>query len=126
VFGRAQKAGLIVRNPATVLDKPRRLTNRRRALDDAELQELVDAVRTTSRDPELDLLLVRFHLESGAWRAGALGASLGDLDERRSTVWLRKKYGFEREQPISPSLLAGLGVLPADATPHHLRPNLPQ
>jgi hypothetical protein len=28
----------------------------------------VDAVRTTSHDPDLDLLLVRFHLESGARR----------------------------------------------------------
>jgi integrase len=111
VFARAQKAGLIVRNPAAALEKPRRLQSRRRALDDAELQELVDAVRTTSHDPELDLLLVRFHLESGARRAGALNAALGAVDERRSTIWLREKFGAEREQPISPSLVATVTAL---------------
>jgi integrase/recombinase XerC len=68
LFGRAERAGLIVRNPAAALDKPRRIESRRRALDDAELAEPVDAVRTTSHDPDLDLLLVRFHLESGARR----------------------------------------------------------
>jgi integrase len=108
VFNRAERAGLIVRNPAAALEKPRRLPSRRRALDNTELEELVEAVRTTSHDPELDLLIVRFHLESGARRLGALNASLGDLDERRATVWLLEKVGAGREQPISPSLLAAL------------------
>jgi integrase len=108
VFSRAQRAGLIGRNPAAALEKPRRLPSRRRALDDTELRELVDAVRTTSHDPELDLLLVRFHLESGARRAGALNGALGDVDERRSTIRLREKFGVEREPPISPSLVTSV------------------
>jgi integrase len=53
-------------------------------------------------------LLIRFHLESGARREGALNLRLRDLDGRRSTVWLREKFGIEREQPISPSLLRAL------------------
>ena len=65
-------------------------------------------MRTTSRDPDLDLLLVRFHLESGARREGALGLRLGDLDRRRSTAWLREKFSTEREQPLAPSLLDAL------------------
>ena len=65
-------------------------------------------MRTTSQDPDLDLLLIRFHLESGARREGALNLRLRDLDGRRSTVWLREKFGIEREQPISPSLLRAL------------------
>ncbi len=108
LFGRAERAGLLTKNPARELDKPRRRASRRRALDDTELAEALDAVRTTSQDPDLDLLLVRFHLESGARREGALNLRLGDLDPRRSTALLREKFGLEREQPIPPSLVAAL------------------
>lgn len=58
-----------------------------------------------SRDLGLDLLLLRFHLETGARREGALNLTLGRLDAGRSTVWLLEKFGAEREQPVSPSLL---------------------
>jgi integrase/recombinase XerC len=108
LFGRAERSGLLTKNPARELDKPRRRASRRRALDDTELAEALDAVRTTSQDPDLDLLLVRFHLESGARREGALNLRLGDLDPRRSTALLREKFGLEREQPIPPSLVAAL------------------
>jgi integrase len=108
LFARAERAGLVVKSPAAHLEKPRRLPNRRRALEDDELREVIDAVRTTSQDPDLDLLLIRFHLESGARREGALNLRQRDLDGRRSTVWLREKFGIEREQPISPSLLRAL------------------
>jgi len=76
-------------------------------VDDCE-SVVADAVRTTSQDPDLDLLLIRFHLESGARREGALNLRLRDLDPRRSTVWLREKFGAEREQPVSPSLFRAL------------------
>jgi len=105
LFARAERAGLVAKSPAADLEKPRRLPNRRRALEDHELREVIDAVRTTSHDPDLDLLIIRFHLESGARREGALNLRLRDLDGRRSTVWLREKFDIEREQPISPSLL---------------------
>jgi integrase/recombinase XerC len=36
-----------------------------------------------------NLLLIRFHLESGARREGALNLRMRDLDQRRSSVWLR-------------------------------------
>jgi integrase len=108
LFARAERAGLVATSPATDLEKPRRQPNRRRALQDHELREVIDAVRTTSHDPDLDLLIVRFHLESGARREGALNLRLRDLDARRSTVWLREKFDIEREQPISPSLLRAL------------------
>jgi integrase len=108
LFARAERAGLVAKSPAADLQKPRRLPNRRRALKDDELREVIDAVRTTSRDPDLDLLLIGFHLESRARREGALNLRLRDLDRRRSTVWLREKFGIEREQPISPSLYGAL------------------
>jgi integrase len=106
VFGRAANARLVPTNPAAALRKPHRGRSRRRALDDTELAELIDAIRTTSDDPDLDLLLVRFHLETGARRQGGLNLRLRDIDTRRSTVWLREKNNTEREQPTSPSLIA--------------------
>jgi site-specific recombinase XerD len=108
LFKRAKRARLILENPAEEVDKPRRLPNRRRSLTDDELAEAIEAVRTTSRDLDLDLLIVRFHLESGARQEGALHLVVDDLDKRRSTVWLREKFGKEREQPVSPSLTAAL------------------
>lgn len=108
LFRKAQRANLIVENPALSVDKPRRLPNRRRGLTEHELIEALEAVRTATRDPDLDLLLVRFHLESGARQEGALNLTVDDLDERRCTVWLREKFSQEREQPVSPSLLSEL------------------
>lgn len=105
VFTRAKLAGLTTGNPAAAIVKPRRGRRARRPLDHRELEELINAIRTTSNDPDLDLLLVRFHLESGARREGALNLCIRDLDARRATAWLREKFGAEREQPISPSLL---------------------
>lgn len=67
--------------------------------------ELIDAIRTTSTDPHLDLLLVRFHLETGARRGGAINLTIADLDDRRSTAWLHEKNDSEREQPVSPTTM---------------------
>jgi site-specific recombinase XerD len=104
LFARAVADGHVTTNPALGLTKSRSTRSRRRALTDDELTELIDAIRTTSRDPDLDLLLVRFHLESGARRQGTLNLHLGDLDPARATAWLREKNDTEREQPISPAL----------------------
>lgn len=86
IFARALKAGLVSSNPALLVDKPRRLPNRRRALSPVELDELWEAVTATTRDPELDLLLLRFHLESGARRMGrsTCGSGISTRPVRRS------------------------------------------
>jgi hypothetical protein len=68
--GGAQAAGLIGSNPAAAIPKPRRRPSRRRLLDHPEIEELVNAIRAMSNTPDLDLLLIRFHLESGARREG--------------------------------------------------------
>lgn len=106
LYRRAVDAGHATTNPAAALRKPRRSTSRRRALDDRELTDLADAIRATRRDPDLDLLLVRFHLETGARVQGALNLRRRDIDSTRSTVWLREKLDSVREQPASPSLVA--------------------
>ena len=107
LFGRAVAAGLVPPNPAASLTKPRRSRPRRRALDDTEQAQLIDAIRATSSDPALHLLLVRFHLETGARRSGALALARDDVDDRRATVWLTEK-DTTREQPVSPSLVRQL------------------
>ena len=105
LYRRAVDAGHTTTDPAAALRKPRRTTSRRRALDDRELTDLADAIRATRRDPDLDLLLVRFHLETGARVQGALNLRVSDIDPARSTVWLREKLDSVREQPASPSLV---------------------
>jgi len=114
VFARAHRSGLVSTNAALLLEKPRRLPNRRRALSQAELDELWAAAAATTKDPALDLLLLRFHLESGARRMGAINLRLKDLDHDRQTIWLREKFGSEREQPISRSLLQAVANLAAE------------
>ena len=106
LYSRAMDASHISTNPAAALRKPLRTTSRRRALDDRELTQLADAVRATSTDPDRDLLLIRFHLETGARRQGALSLRIRDIDTGRATLWLREKNDTEREQPASPSLVA--------------------
>ena len=106
LYARAVDAGHVRANPAAALRKPLRSTSRRRALDDRELTDLADAIRATSTDPDLDLLLIRLHLETGARRQGALNLRRRDIDLDRATVWLREKNETEREQPASPSLVA--------------------
>ena len=49
-----------------------------------------------------------FHLESGARRMGAINLRVRDLDHARQTLWLREKFGAEREQPVSASLLSAI------------------
>lgn len=108
LYLKAVKARVVTFNPAAALEKPARLENRRPALSSGELEQLWDVVARVSRDPELDLLLVRFHLETGARRIGALGLRLGDLDCERQTIWLTEKFDKAREQPVSASLLRAL------------------
>lgn len=111
VFSRAQKAGLVSSNPALLIDKPRRLDSRRRALSQAELDDVWAAVADTTKDPDLDLLLLRFHLETGARRMGAINLRGRDLDHARQTLWLREKFGAQREQPVSAGLLRAISEL---------------
>lgn len=107
-FERAVRSGLITHNPAKSLRKPARGKSRRRALTEAETAELWKVAAVGSNDPELDRLLIRFHLETGARRAGAVNLLLGEIDPRRQTIWLHEKGGREREQPVSATLIQAL------------------
>lgn len=92
-------------NPANKVKLPRRLPGTRRALRPKELLEINHIVVTTGRDVALDSLLMRLHTETACRRGGALAIRLGDLDPSSCAVLLREKFGIERWQPISPTMM---------------------
>jgi integrase len=81
---------------------------RRHALSPQLVSEILGAARATGRDPVLDALLLRFHLETAARTGGALALRLRDLDPDQSLVRLREKGGTQRWQPVSPTLMEHL------------------
>jgi integrase len=95
-------------NPATRVAKPRRLASTRRALPDARLAEILQVAGETGNDPELDLMLLRLHIETACRRGGALALRPADLDTAQCLVRLREKGETVRWQPVSPTLLRRL------------------
>ncbi|MEV4281668.1 tyrosine-type recombinase/integrase [Actinoplanes xinjiangensis] len=95
-------------DPARKVAKPRRPTSQRIALPDERLGELVAAAATGGRDPELDALIVRFHIETACRRGGLLGLRPMDVDVQQCLVMLREKGGTFRWQPVSPTLMTFL------------------
>lgn len=107
VFVCAVKAGHIRENPAAGLARPRRRRSPRRALSAAELQSIFDAVLATSRDPELDLLVLAFARETACRRDGILNLRVADLHPAPSVI-LYEKFDEQREIPVSDALLSAL------------------
>lgn len=107
VFACALKAGHLRENPAAGLQRPRRRRSVRRALSSEELQALFQAVLATSRDPELDILLLAFARETACRREGILNLRLRDLQTTPS-VLLYEKFDEEREIPVTAGLRAAL------------------
>jgi len=95
-------------NPAAKVPRPRRLPSTRRALAQRQLEEIINIASTTGNDPDLDLLLLRFHIETACRRGGALGLRIKDLDDHNCCVQLREKGGTVRWQPVSPTLMLAL------------------
>lgn len=107
-FRCAVEDGYLATNPASAVDKPRRLPSPRRALTADEYAELDAVTRSGGDDPALDVLLLRFHTETGARRGGALGLTLADLDTTSLQVRLHEKGGTSRWQPVSHTLMRAL------------------
>jgi integrase len=95
-------------NPAAALHKPRRHKSPRRALTFNQLTQINYVASTTGTDPALDVLILRLHTETACRRGGALALRPCDLDRESCTVRLREKGGTTRDQPVSPTLIAGL------------------
>jgi integrase len=91
------------RNPARKVPKPARLASTRSALADDRLAELTQAASTSGDDPELDSLILRFHIETACRRGGLLALRPKDLDVEQCLVLLREKGETFRWQPVSPT-----------------------
>lgn len=87
---------------------PARGEPRRFALSPQLIADITAVARNTGRDPALDALLLRFHLETAARTGGALALRLRDLDPDQSLVRLREKNSTQRWQPVSPTLMEHL------------------
>lgn len=133
-FGAAVRKKHIVDNPAADLDKPERNRIEARALNVRQLEELWNAIfETGSDDVDLDMLMIWFHLETGARRGGAIDLTVDRLDPEGGRGRLLEKYGDKRYQPMSPELIEALlgfarargavdGVLAPDAPVFYYKP----
>ncbi len=128
-FALAVADGLIEKSPAGALKKPTRQLSDRRGFSDEEVVELYKVTSTGGDDPVLDTLLLRFHLETGARRGGALALRRRDLNVERQCIRLREKNEKQRWQPVSKTLLDALmqhcdvrGALAQDAPVFRHRP----
>lgn len=110
MYRHAVSDGLIMEasNPAARVSKPRRLASTRRAIPDAGLAEILDVAGRSGNDPDLDLLILRLHVETACRRGGALALRPVDLDRDQCLVRLREKGETVRWQPVSPTLMNSL------------------
>lgn len=107
LFMCAVKAGHLKNNPASGLARPRRRRSARRALSSDELRSVFNAVLATSRDPELDLLVLAFARETACRREGILNLRTADIHPTPSVV-LYEKFDEQREIPVSRALMLAL------------------
>lgn len=95
-------------DPMSKVPRPRSAKSQRHALSPQLYQEIVRTAVGTGRDPRLDGLLLRFHLETAARTGGALNLRPMDLDPERLLVTLREKGSAQRLQPVSRTLMRAL------------------
>lgn len=109
IFSSAVDEGLRSDNPALKIEKPRRVAKEpRRALTRAEIIELVNVTRRDSNDADLDVLIMRFVLETGCRREGVLNLTEEDIDVNNNQVRLSEKGGVVRWQPVTAELIVEL------------------
>lgn len=99
---------LISVNPALAVPKPKKNSKVRWALDVTQLHELDNIACTTGTDPELDSLLMRFHLETAARRGGAVKLTIGALNLHRQTATLHEKGDKQNEVPLTQELIEAM------------------
>lgn len=95
-------------NPAARVRKPRRQRSLREALPEQAIAQIIRVVSETGNDPDLDLLILRLHLETACRQGGALHARRRDVDTQQCLILLHEKGQTQRWQPISPTLTASL------------------
>jgi integrase len=100
--------GVLPANPAEKLKKPRRNETKRRSLSDKKLPEFLDAVAGGGDDPEFDVMMCAFHMETGARQGGAVSLQVGHLRWANQMVELTEKGAKVADQPVSLELLEQL------------------
>lgn len=107
-FALAEGDRLVDENPAAACTMEARKASGRRGLTREEVTALYDVAGSGGNDPELDCLLLRFLLETGARRAGVLALTVARVDPKRQTVLLLEKGNQQRELPVSAVLMSSL------------------
>lgn len=95
-------------DPSKKVKMPARRPTGRRALTTTEIDRLFDVVSSGGNGPIGDVTLLRFHLETGARRAGAIGLTIDQIDTSRRTVKLFEKGDRQREMPVTQTLIDGI------------------
>jgi integrase len=88
VYRCARDEKLIARedDPTRHVKMPRRLPSTRRALTSSQLADITTVVYATGRDPALDGLILRLHIETACRVAGAKKLQIRDLDRELCLV----------------------------------------
>ena len=68
----------------------------------------MNVTRRDSNDPDLDVLIMRFVLETGCRREGVLNLTEEDIDVNNNQVRLSEKGGVVRWQPVTAELIVEL------------------
>ncbi|MEX0428638.1 tyrosine-type recombinase/integrase [Nocardioides sp. DS6] len=86
-------------DPSQEVDKPARLEGSRRPLRAVWMEDFWSFIAGTGNDPELDVMLCKTVMITGARREGLTNLELGWLDTEECTVRLDEKFGKVVDQP---------------------------
>ena len=100
--------GLIERNPAELLQSPKLGRRLPKALDNDELQRLLDAVDESTPPGRRDSALLEFLYATGARVSEAAAVTAADIDYSAGRVRLKGKGSKERYVPLHPLALTKL------------------
>jgi len=103
LFALAMAEGHCSRNPAQLVEMPKRPRSPRHAITHQQVTELFE-----SCERDEDTVTLRFMVETGCRREGLVNLQRKDLRPARQTVWLDEKNSARREQPVSQALMLAL------------------
>jgi integrase/recombinase XerC len=108
LFRWALRSRLVRHDPTEGVRIPGRRRSRRRALTQAEIEALFDAIIGSSDDPELCELILALVRETAARREGVLNARRSLLNPVVPSIVLDEKNDQTREMPITRALAEAL------------------
>jgi integrase len=108
LFRIAESDGYALTNVADKVAKPKRRDAKRAAFPVSQVPTVLRLAAAGSDDPDLDTMLVKFHLVTGARQEGALNLTRRMLDPARGDVVLDEKNDKTERQPVPDWFLAEL------------------